>query len=157
MLLLIAGVFVVTFITVCAVAYVLLAKRRTGGPATPWKVRAAKPFAGLVEDIRADRGRDSGHHGKAAGQWSHTGAAQPTRPGSRSVRVRLPSLFVSLELAGLTGGILLLRSHTPGNMNGLPGAIIVLLSLGALLKGIVPGPSVMAVEPLDQVHLDQLK
>ena len=32
MLLLIAGVFVVTFITVCAVAYVLLAKRRTHGP-----------------------------------------------------------------------------------------------------------------------------
>ena len=47
-------------------------------------------------------------------------------------------LFVSVGLAGLTAGILLLRSHTSGNMHGLPGAIIVLLSLGALLKGSYP-------------------
>jgi hypothetical protein len=66
-------------------------------------------------------------------------------------------LFISVGLAGLIAGILLLRSHTPANMLGLYGAIVVLFALGALLNGIVPGPSVVPMEPLSRVHLDQLK
>ena len=63
-----------------------------------------------------------------------------------------------MGLAGLTAGALVLRSHTPANMNGLPGAIIVLLSLGALLKGLLPGPSIMpSLEPLEPALLDQLR
>jgi hypothetical protein len=39
----------------------------------------------------------------------------------------------------------------------LPGAIIVLLALGALLNGLMPGPSVMPVEPLSPEVLRQMR
>jgi hypothetical protein len=157
MLLLIAGVFVVTFITVCAVAYVLLAKRRTDGPATTWKfdLQSRLPVSKKTFERIAD--------GTAAAM------ARPQISGATRARLNQLDrargvflsvhrvLFISVGLAGLTAGILMLRSHTSGNMLGLPGAIVVLLSLGALLNGIVPGPSVVPMEPLDRVHLDQLK
>ena len=157
MLLLIAGVFVVTFITVCAVAYVLLAKRRTDGPGSTWKfdIQSRVPVSKHTFERIA--------HGAAAAaarpQISEATRAQLNQlDRARGVFVAVYRvLFIGVGLAGLTAGILLLRSHTSGNMHGLPGAIIVLLSLGALLKGIVPGPSVAPMEPLDQVHLEQLK
>ena len=42
-------------------------------------------------------------------------------------------------------------------MNGLPGAIVLLLALGALLTGLVPGPAVRPVEPLDPELLRQMR
>lgn len=155
-LLLIAGIFIVTFIGVCAVAFLLLARRRTDGPATTWKFQ---------------------HHSRLPvskrtfEQISHATATAMAKPEiSPATRAQLNQLdqvrgvFVSIYrvlmivvgLAGLTGGILLLRSHTPANMQGLPGAIIVLFSLGALMKGLVPGPSIVPTEPLDPALLDKI-
>jgi hypothetical protein len=43
-------------------------------------------------------------------------------------------------------------------MNGLPGGIFVLLSLGALLNGVMPGPSIKpSVGPLEPALREQLK
>jgi hypothetical protein len=50
-----------------------------------------------------------------------------------------------------------LRAHTPANMMGLPGAIVLLLALGALLKGLVPGPVLTPVAPLDPELLRQMR
>jgi hypothetical protein len=151
MLLLIAGVFVVTFITVCAAAYVLLAKRRTDGPATTWKfeLQSRLPVSKhTFERIAMARPRVS----------EATRAQLNQLERARGVFVSVYRvLFISVGLAGLIAGILLLRSHTPANMLGLYGAIVVLFALGALLNGIVPGPSVVPMEPLSRVHLDQLK
>jgi hypothetical protein len=151
MLLLIAGVFVVTFITVCAAAYVLLAKRRTDGLATSWKfeLQSRLPVSKhTFERIAMARPRIS----------EATRAQLNQLERARGVFVSVYRvLFISVGLAGLIAGILLLRSHTPANMLGLYGAIVVLFALGALLNGIVPGPSVVPMEPLSRVHLDQLK
>jgi len=151
MLLLIAGVFVVTFITVCAAAYVLLAKRRTDGLATSWKfeLQSRLPVSKhTFERIAMARPRVS----------EATRAQLNQLERARGVFVSVYRvLFISVGLAGLIAGILLLRSHTPANMLGLYGAIVVLFALGALLNGIVPGPSVVPMEPLSRVHLDQLK
>src|SRR5688500_8365817 len=65
------------------------------------------------------------------------------------------TVMIAVGLAGLMGAVFLLRSHTPGNMNGLPGGIILLLSLGALLNGLIPGPSIKPVELLDKDLRDQ--
>jgi hypothetical protein len=51
----------------------------------------------------------------------------------------------------------LVRSHTPANMNGLPGAIVLLLALGALFTGLVRGPTVRPVEPLAADLLRQMR
>jgi hypothetical protein len=157
MLLLIAGVFVVTFVAVCAVAFVVLAKRRTDGLATTGKFELQSRLP--ISKQTFERIADGTAAAMARPQVSDATRAQFNQ--LERVRGMFVSvyrvLFISVGLAGLTAGILLLRSHTSGNMHGLPGAIIVLLSLGALLKGIVPGPSVAPMELLDQVHLDQLK
>ena len=65
--------------------------------------------------------------------------------------------MIAVGLAALTAAVLLLRSHTPANMNGLPGGIILLLSLGALLNGLIPGPSIKPVDPLNNDQRDQIK
>lgn len=156
-LLLIAGIFIVTFIGVCAGAYLLLARRRTDAPATTWKLQLQSRLPVSKQTFE---------------QISRATAVATARPEiSPATRATLNQLdkargvfvsvyrvlMIAVGLAGLTGGILLLRSHTPANMQGLPGAIIVLFSLGALLKGLVPGPSIVPVEPLDPALLDQLK
>lgn len=150
LLLLVAAVFIVTFVAVCALGYALLGKRRREGHGSTWRVEfgARLPvseehsFQRIAETTRA--------------------AVSPPRldPETRATLDDLASLrrgFVSLYrtvliaagLAGLIAGGLLLKSHTPANMNGLPGAIVCFLALGALMSGLVPGRSVKPIEPLD--------
>lgn len=157
MLLLVAGVFILAFAAVCAVAYVLLAKRHpTGGPTT-WKVErqgrlpvSKETFNRIAEGTAAAVARPE--------MSDATRAQFDQLDRARGIFVSVYRIvFITVGLAGLVGGILLLRSHTPANMLGLPGGIVVLLSLGALLKGLVPGPSVTPMEPLDRKYLDQLK
>ncbi len=157
MLLLIGGVFIATFVAVCAVAY-LIAQRRSKTPAGTWTFQLHSRLP--VSNTTFER-------------LSRAAATATERPDiSPATRAQLDQLgqlrsgFVSIYrvlmifvgLAGLTAGALLLRSHTPANMNGLPGGIIVLLSLGALLSGLIPGPSIKpSVEPLEPALRDQLK
>ena len=156
-MLLIAGVFVVTFITVCAVAYLLFARRRTDGRATTWNFELQGRFPVSKQTF------DRIAHGTAAAmtrpQISDATRAQLDQLGrARGMFVSVyRAFFIFVGVAGVTAGIMILRSHTPANMLGLPGAIVVLFSLGALLEGITPRASVMPTEPLDRVHLDQLK
>jgi hypothetical protein len=167
-LLLIAAVFVVTFVGVCAAAYLLLVKRGADGAATTWKFQlqsrlpvSKQTFEQIANGAarRAIAGGDGGAAAMARPQISAGTRAQLNQLDQvRGVFVSIyRALMIVVGLAGLTAAILLLRSHTPGNMHGLPGAIILLFSLGALLKGLVPGPSVVPIEPLDPALLDQFK
>jgi MFS family permease len=155
MILVIAAVFILTFVGVCAVAYVVQAKRRPDGEQTTWQFGARLPLT--PENFER----------VAAGTAAAVSVPEVT-PATRATFERLDRLrgtFVSIYriiimtvgLAGLVAGGLMLRAHTPANMMGLPGAIALLLALGALLKGLVPGPALTPVEPLDPELLRQMR
>lgn len=158
MLLLIAGVFILTFVAVGTLAYLLIGNRRSDGPATTWQFQIQRrlPVSKRTFELIS--------------RATHAGMERPSiSPQTRVQLDRLDQargvfvsiyrvLMIGVGLAGLTGGVLLLRSHTPANMNGLPGAIVLLFSLGALLKGLVPDPSIRpSVEPLEPGLLEQFK
>jgi hypothetical protein len=66
--------------------------------------------------------------------------------------------MIASGLVALTAAVLLLRSHTPANMNGLPGGIVLLISLGLLMNGLIPGPSIVpVVDPINADLVDQIK
>jgi hypothetical protein len=154
MLLVVAAVFMLTFISVCVIAYVVLAKRRRDGETT-WQFSARLPLTPENFERVASRTRAAV-------------SASEVTPATRANFERLDRLrgtFVSIYrivmitvgLAGLVAAGLIFRAHTPANMMGLPGAIVLLLALGALLKGLVPGPALTAVEPLDSDLLRQMR
>ena len=157
MLLVVAAIFILTFVSVCAVAYVVLAKRRRQGDQTTWD---------LQMDARLPLTKDN--FVRAVEATAAAVSVPEVTPATRANFERLDrargtfvsiyrTILITVGLAGLVAGGLLVRSHTPGNMNGLPGAIVLLLALGALLTGLVPGPSVRPVEPLDPELLRQMR
>jgi hypothetical protein len=157
MLLVVAAIFILTFVSVCAVAYMVLAKRRREGDQTTWDLQLGARLP-LTKDnfVRAAEA--------TAAAVSVTEITPATRANSERLdkaRGTFVSIYrtilITVGLAGLVAGSLLVRSHTPGNMNGLPGAIVLLLALGALLTGLVPGPTVRPVEPLDPELLRQMR
>ncbi len=135
MLLLTGGVFIVTFVAAGTIAYLLIGIRRSDAPATTWKFELHNrlPISKRTFELIS--------------RATHAAMERPSiSPGTRVQLDRLSQargVFVSIYrvlmigtgLAGLTAGVLLLLSHTPGNMHGLPGAIVLRFSLGALLKG----------------------
>ena len=129
-LLLIAVVFVVTFLTVCAVAWVMLAKRDTNGQSTTRKFQLRSHLP--VSKPTFERIADGTAAALARPQITESTRARLNQlERARGVFVSVYRvLFIGVGLAGLIGGMLLLKSHTPANMFGLPGGIIVLLSLG---------------------------
>jgi len=157
--LLIAGVvFVVTFIAVATVMFLLLRKRRAEESPSTWafqlqtRLPVSKPAFDRIS--------------RATHAATETPATGPTVSAKFDRVDRARSVFVSfyrvvmiiIGLAGITAGALLVRAHTPGNMNGLPGAIILLISFGALLNGLMPGPSIRpSVTPFDRALLEEAK
>ena len=155
LLLIISSVFIVAFAVVCAIAYLLLAKGRSTQSGWLLQFRGRLPVSTPTFERIA----------------TATAAAMRAPDVSRATLARLDALagtrrtfvvvyrtvMIAVGLVGLIGAALLLRSHTPANMNGLPGGIILLLSLGALLNGLIPGPSIKPVEPLDKDLRDQIR
>lgn len=157
MLLLIGGIFIATFLAAGAIAWIVLAKARSGGDATTWKVdlQGTLPVSKQTFDRIAEAAAASLERPRVGDATrAHLDQLARTR-GLFASAYRI--IMVGVGLAGLAGGILLLRSHTPANMNGLPGGIVVLLSVGALLKGLAPGPSVVPMEPLDRASRAAMK
>lgn len=157
LLLVVAAIFVLTFVGVCAIAYAVLARRRPEGDHTTWSLQLGAPLP-LTKDKFV----------RAAEATAAAIAVPEVTPDTRASFERLDrargafvsiyrTIMITVGLAGLVAGGLLVRSHTPGNMNGLPGAVVLLLALGALVTGLVPGPSVKPVEPLDPELLRQMR
>jgi hypothetical protein len=155
LVLIISCVFIVAFIVVCAIAYLLLAKGQSTESAWHLQFRGRVPVSKPTFERIA----------------TATAAAMRTPDVSATTRARLDALagtrrtfvvvyrtvMIAVGLVGLTGAALLLRSHTPANMNGLPGGIILLLSLGALLNGLIPGPSIKPEEPLGNDQRERIR
>lgn len=154
-ILVVAAVFIVTFVGVCAVAYVVLAKRRRDGGQTTWQFGARLPLTPETFE------RVAAGTAAAVSVPEVTPATRATFDGLDRLRGTLVSIYrismITVGLVGLVAGGLMLRAHTSANMMGLPGAIIVLLALGALMQGLVPGPAVTPVEPLDPEQLRQMR
>jgi hypothetical protein len=157
MLLVAAAIFILTFVSVCAVAYVVLAKRRREGDQTTWDLQLGARLP-LTKD----------NFERVAAATAAAISVPKVTPATRAnferldrVRGTFVSIYriimITVGLAGLVAGGLMWRAHTSANMMGLPGAIVLLLALGALLKGLVPGPSVMPVEPLAPELLRQMR
>jgi len=153
--LIIGGVFIVVFVVVSALAYLLLAKGRSTQSGWHLNFRGRLPvskptFERMTAATAAAR--------RVPDVSATTRARLDTLAGSRKTFVAVyRTVMIAVGLAGLMGAVFLLRSHTPGNMNGLPGGIILLLSLGALLNGLIPGPSIKPVELLDKDLRDQIR
>ena len=155
-MLLVAAVFLLTFVAVCVIGFVAFSRGRREGAATTWRLSSSglpvsqASFETLANETRA-----------ATAIPEVTPAVRETLYSLQSVRRGLAIFYRSglivAGLAGLAGGILLLRSHTPANMQGLPGAIIILLSLGALLSGLVPSRTVDPGDPLPPDMLRQMR
>jgi hypothetical protein len=156
-LLVVAAIFILTFVSVCAVAYVVLAKRRREGDQTTWNLQLGARLP-LTKD----------NFERVAAATAAAVSVPEVTPATRAnferldrVRGTFVSIYriimITVGLAGLVAGGLMWRAHTSANMMGLPGAIVLLLALGALLKGLVPGPSVMPVEPLAPELLRQMR
>jgi hypothetical protein len=154
LLLIISSVFIVAFVVVCAIAYLLLAKGQSTQSGWHLQFRGRLP----VSKPTFERITTATAAAMRAPDVSATTRSRfDALAGSRKTFVVVyRTVMIAVGLAGLTGAVLLLRSHTPGNMNGLPGGIILLLSLGALLNGLIPGPSIKPVEPLDNDQRDQI-
>ena len=154
-LLVIGGVFILAFMLVCAVAYLLLARgdSRQSGWRFDFQSRlpvSKRAFEHLAKATAA---------AIAKPEISAATRAQLDKLGGkrRTFVVFYRTVMIAAGLAALTIAVLLLRSHTPANMNGLPGGIILLISLGLLMNGLIPGPSIVPVEPLSADLLDQMK
>jgi hypothetical protein len=146
-MLLVVAVFLVTFVVVFGVAYLLLfGKRKTtkttpSGPAT-WstEVSASLPVSPETVDLMTnavaqvfEKPQLTPQQTAYVQQLSHV----------RGVFVKMyRGLLIGVGIAGLVASALLLLSHTPSNMLGLPGGIVLLLSLMALLSGLVPSQSI---------------
>ena len=157
-LLIVGAVFFVTFIAVATVGYLLLRKGRTDAAVPTWNFQLQTRLP--VSKPTFDR------ISRATHAAMETPAIGPTMRAQFDRIDRARSVFVSvyrvvmivIGLGGITAGALLIRSHTGANMQGLPGAIILLVSLGALLNGLIPGPSIRpSVTPLDRALLEEAK
>ena len=156
---LVGGVFVVTFVLVCAVAYVVLRR---------WSADSSRPSTwhfSLGKRLPVSK-RTFDFVSRQAAAAISTPEVSPEIRGRLEGLARLRRTFVAVfrvimiavGLIGLAGAAALFQTHTPGNMHGLPAAIILLLALGALLSGLIPPPSVAPdMQPIDRRLLEKIK
>jgi hypothetical protein len=65
--------------------------------------------------------------------------------------------MVAIGVLGIGLSIVLFRQADSANMIAVPAAIILLLSLGALGNGLIPGPSIVPIEPIDPQLLEKVQ
>jgi hypothetical protein len=167
--LLIAAVFILTFLFVCLAAYWLLkgsggSRGATPGPvAFQFQANAELPVSKQAFEsiVRTQTG---GAQPEMANEQTG-GADIPVRPvrlaGLDQARDALFSVYrivmIGVGLAGLTASILMFRQATPANMMLLPAAMIGLFSLGALGKGLIPDRKWQRGKPIDPALLNKIR
>ena len=157
-LLIVGAVFIATFIAVATAGYLLLRKARTDTATPTWQFQLQARLP--VSKPTFDQISRATHAAMETPEIGPTMRAQFDRiDRARSVFVSVYRVvMIVIGLAGITAGALLMRSHTGANMQGLPGAIILLVSFGALLNGLIPGPSIRpSVTPLDRALLEEAR
>lgn len=155
-LLVIGGVFILAFMLVCAVAYLLLARgdsRQSG-----WHLHFQSRLP--VSQRTFEHIANATAAAIAKPEISAARRAQLDELGGKrgAFVVFYRTVMIASGLVALTAAVSLLRSHTPANMNGLPGGIVLLISLGLLMNGLIPGPSIVpVVDPLNADLVNQIK
>lgn len=154
---LIGAVFVFTILLVCLIAYLLLAKRKPGPQgASTWEFN----LGGRLPVSKATFDRISNATATAVSKPEVAPEKLARLDGlarTRGTFVKVyRGLMIAVGLVGLGVAVSLFRDATPGNMLGLPAAIVLLLSLGALLSGLIPSRSIVGVEPIDSGLLDRI-
>jgi hypothetical protein len=159
--LLIVGVFILTFLLVCVVAYWLLkgvAVSRDG---------KSRPVTFQFETSRElPVSKETFDSIVSAAQ---TALKKPEIPAAQraffkdvdKARAAFVSIYriimIAVGLVGLTASILMFRQATTANLMTLPAALIGLFSLGALGKGLLPDRRFQPVEPIDPALLDKIR
>jgi hypothetical protein len=162
----IAVVFVATFVIVFAVAYRLFVDRKkpAAGEAGP----APHDVTQVPDDATTFEVSTSGTLPVSPGTVDLASRVvdafvkrPPPFPEHAATMERIASfrgalftgyrgVMILIGVLGSVAGAGLLLSHTPANQLGLPGGILLLLSLGALLNGLVPKRSLAdTIGPLD--------
>jgi len=158
---LVAGVFVLTFVLVCVGAYWLLKGTRMSHDGDS---------QGLSFQIQTSRELpvDTQTFDSIASAVQ-TGLKKPAVPPTTQAffkdidktRAALVSVYrvvmVCVGVAGLTVSFLMFREATSANLMTLPAALIGLFSLGALGKGLIPDRTLQPVEPIERALLDKIR
>jgi hypothetical protein len=155
--LLVLAVFLVSFVLVCLVAYWLVAsaKRGTGGTST-WDIDITSrlPVSKSTFERLADLTE------AAVSRPELTPEKQAFLEDLADTRTTALGAYrlgmIAVGLVGVVVAILWFRDATSANMLGLPAAIVMLLSLGAILEGILPKRA-RHIEPIDPRLFDKVK
>ena len=156
----IGGVFLLTFLAVCGIAYLLLARRTgtghsLGGSTSQFGVEGQLPISKGAVDLISKTAAVAMSRPKLSPE---TKAGLDAMAASRGTFVSIyRGLMIAIGLVGLMAAGFLFRSHTAANAYGLVAAILALLSLGAVLQGLSPGPSIKPAEPTERGLLDKIQ
>jgi hypothetical protein len=143
-----AAVFIGVFAFVCFVAWLLL-RTVTRGDAATWELNFTQQLP--VSKPTFERIAHFSQRAVARPEVSSETCAR--LDNLQDVRNTLASGYraamVLIGLGGVAAAVALVRQSDSANMLGLPAGIILLLSLGALLSGLVPSRVVTPSKPLD--------
>jgi hypothetical protein len=159
--LLVAAVFLVTFVLVCVGAYWLLKGTRVShegnSGAVSFRIQTSRE---LPLDTQT-------FHSMASAVQS--AVKRPEVPAAtraffkdvdkaRATFVSISRvIMIAVGVAGLTVSFLMFRQANTANLMTLPAALIGLFSLGALGKGLIPDRRFQPVEPIDPALLDKIR
>lgn len=150
--LIVLAMFAIVFALVAFLAWIVVRNvtaSRTKDPATTWRVSTNVPlplskaaFDRVAQALPRAMSRPSLTSDQ---QQFVSGLAGTRKTLARGVRLA----FIIAGLAGIGVSIAIYRDYRDDEMILLPVGIIVLLSLGAILNGLVPSRVVDPIEPID--------
>ena len=156
-LLLIVGVFLATFILVAVAAYWLVRQSHPGPQGTTtWRLDVSqrlpvsrRTFDQLASVTDAALSRPQ--------VTPETRRSLDRLAGARKTFVSFYRItMIAIGLFGVGVSVLWFREADSANMMGLPAAIVLLLSLGAILNGLIPSRTVDPIDPIDPALLDKI-
>jgi hypothetical protein len=155
--LVVLAVFLVSFVLVCLVAYWLVASAKRGTDGTrSWNI----DIAGRLPVSKATFERVADLTEAAVSRPELTPEKEAFLADlAESRKTALGAYRLGLIAVGLLGvivAILWFRDASSANMLGLPAAIVMLLSLGAILEGLLPRGA-KHIEPIDPRLLDKIE
>jgi hypothetical protein len=155
---LVLAVFVITF-AVVAGALLWVLRRGKSGPqdTTTWQFdttgrlpvgkRTFDNLAGLTEELVAP----------PAVSPETRQFVESLKPVRDTLATSIRVILIAAGLGGIAIAIALFRQADSSNMMGLPAGIVLLISLGALLSGLIPSRTIDPVKPLDRELLQKIR
>lgn len=158
LVLLVIGVFVFTLIVAGALAFVWLARSGTS-EARPTRVHFRSTYRMPVSKPAFDEIVNTTVSALARPQETEASRAfGQSLAEARGVLARgYRAAMIVVGLFGIGVSVMMFREATPANLMLLPSALVLLLSLGALLSGLVPSRTVEPIEPIDRELLDRIQ